>query len=177
MVDFENMPLNLVVVSPSCHNPQSADFRPHRPHPSALKGFVYHKHGLFASFLLCIMAFADGLVNPMFGFMYDLVNSGPNDGDFVPDEAGGMGDDTYPGNKDDTDDDDDNDITPNSHQVIDLELDHSAPHRSLPAKPINVAEICRQMKLHKNLSPKSEAELDVFAIRSSFIFCSSHSSR
>ena len=130
------------------------------------------------------MAFADGLVNPMFGFMHDLVNSGPNDGDFMPDEPGGMGDDIYPGNKDDTDDDDDNDVTPNSRQVIDPELDHSAPHRSLPtphrslpAKPINVAEICRQMKLRKNLSPKSEAELDVFAVRSSFVFCSSHSSR
>ena len=114
---------------------------------------------------------ANGSVNPMFGFMHDLVNSGPNDGDFVPDNAGGMGDDTYyPGNNEDTDDDNDgNDATANPHQVIDPELDHSAPHRSLPARPVNVAEICRQMKLRKNLSPKSEAELDVFAVCSSFI--------
>ena len=113
---------------------------------------------------------ADGLANPMFGFMHDLVNSGPNDGDFMPHETGGMCDDTYPGNKDDTDDG--NDATANSHQVIDPELDHSVPHHSIPARPTKIAEICRQMKLHKNLSLKSEAELDVFTVHSSFIFSS-----
>jgi hypothetical protein len=103
-------------------------------------------------------------MDPAEQFMQSLLMSGPNDsvnlqahlGAF---SAGGTSNDaSQAADKSDDDNDDDMDNAPGI--IVDPGLVSAGS--SVQVRPI--VETCRQLKLHKNFSPESEADLDVFAV-------------
>lgn len=50
------------------------------------------------------------------------------------------------------------------------QLNHNPPAR-VHVPPASVQQICHQLKKRKNLSPQSEADLDIFAVRLSILTC------
>jgi hypothetical protein len=110
----------------------------------------------FSHFYLPINAMAsqNGAADPIHAFMQHLTRSGPNDHINNADDGGSIEDHDSQGDR--SGDDESGDMP---EEGIDQGLDRVGSF--IPARP--VAVICQQLKQRKNLSPESEAELDVFA--------------
>jgi hypothetical protein len=104
------------------------------------------------------MALVDAAEDPFDAFMQRLQDSGPNNW-----HATGGTDDNNSQPPDRSDDEGEIDRRGTPVNVIDPELDDVRP--SLSSRPIAV--ILWELKRQKNLSPESEAKIDVFAVSSS----------
>jgi len=101
------------------------------------------------------MASQHDAADPIHAFMQHLTRSGPNNHINNADDGGSIEDHDSQGG-DRSSDDEGGDMP---EEGIDQGLDHVGSF--IPVRP--VAVICQQLKQHKNLSPESEAELDIFA--------------
>ena len=100
-------------------------------------------------------------MDPAEQFMQSLLTSGPNDS-VLQAQSGVFSTSDHDSQVGDKSDDDDEDID-NVPGVIDPGLVGAGPVASaVQARP--VMETCHQLKLRKNVSPESEADLDVFAV-------------
>jgi hypothetical protein len=98
------------------------------------------------------MASQSGAADPIHAFMQRLTRSGPNDHINNADDGGSVEDHDSQGGDRSGDEGD------MPEENIDQDLDRVGSF--IPARP--VAVICQQLKQCKNLSPESEAELNVF---------------